>query len=399
MKISSEKTSHFIKSAKDFVLMASGALIIGALCGVIGALFVKSIEFVTELRAENVWLVYLLPVGGIAVAAIYKLTRNEGVGTIKVLESARGEARISVLLLPVIFISTVITHLFGGSAGKEGAALQIGGAVSEAVSKVTRANDEKRSVYTICGMAALFSAAFGTPFGAWLFALEVVFMKNIILKAAIPSLLSSIIANVISVLLGVEPEKFEIKTMPDFGFVVFGKSLIVSVVVAVVSMIFCYLLHGGEKLFEKIMKNPFIRISAGGCAVIVLTLVFGTDYNGGGIGIIERIFEEGVVKSEAFLLKMIFTVITVSSGFRGGEIVPSLYIGSTLGATLAQLSGLPIGFSAALGITAFFSGVTNCPIAAAVIAIELFGAEGFALFAVSSLVARAVSGKISLYNK
>ena len=248
-------------------------------------------------------------------------------------------------------------------------------------------------------MAALFSAAFGTPFGACIFALEVVFVKKTMLKAAIPALVSSLIANVVSVSLGAPQEKFEIGFLPDFGFAVFGKTLLVSAVVAAVSMMFCYLLHGSEKLFEKLLKNPYVRIIAGGCAVIILTLVFGTDYNGGGLGIIERIFEDGIVKPEWFLLKIIFTVITVSSGFKGGEIVPSLFIGSTLGGTLAQFSGLPVGYSAALGMIAFFSGVTNCPIAAAVIGMELFGAEGFIFFAVGSLIARAVSGKISLYNK
>ncbi|MEE1012114.1 MAG: chloride channel protein, partial [Acutalibacteraceae bacterium] len=358
MKISSEKISQLKKFTTDYVLILLASLIIGALCGVIGALFVKSINYVTELRSENNWLVYLLPLGGIVTVILYKLTHNEGVGTLKVFESVKGETRIPVLLLPVIFISTVITHLFGGSAGKEGAALQIGGAVSEAVSKITRADDCKRTVYTVCGMAALFSAAFGTPFGACVFALEVVFVKKTMLKAAIPALVSSLIANVVSVSLGAPQEKFEIGFLPDFGFAVFGKTLLVSAVVAAVSMIFCYLLHGSEKLFEKLLKNSYVRIIAGGCAVIILTLVFGTDYNGGGLGIIERIFEDGIVKPEWFLLKIIFTVITVSSGFKGGEIVPSLFIGSTLGGTLAQFSGLPVGYSAALGMIAFFSGVT-----------------------------------------
>ncbi len=300
--------------------------------------------------------------------------------------------------MPVIFAASVITHLFGGSAGKEGAALQIGGAISEAVSKITHADEDKHSVHMICGMAALFSAVFGTPFGAWIFALEVVFLKNAILISAVPALISSMIANIISGAIGVAPEKFEVHTMPDISLSVFGKTLLIAVVVALVSMIFCYLLHGGEKLLEKLFKNPFARIFAGGCAVIVLTLVFGTDYNGGGMGIIERIFEEGIVKPEAFLLKILFTVITVSSGYRGGEIVPSLFIGSTLGGTLSSVLGLSPEFGAAAGMIAFFSGVTNCPFASAVISIELFGIEGFLYFAASAFIARLVSGKKCLYN-
>ncbi len=398
MNISSEKISFYRKKTADIAVVLISAAVIGAVCGLIGTLFVKSIEAVTELRAENGWLVYLLPLGGLATVGLYKLTRNEGLGTIRVLESARGKEKVPVLLMPVIFAASVITHLFGGSAGKEGAALQIGGTVAEAVSKITRADDKKHSVYIVCGMAALFSAAFGTPFGAWIFALEVVMLKNAVVISALPALLSSIIANMISVALGVSPERFEVHSVPAFDFIVLGKTLLLSAVVALTSMIFCYLLRGGEKVFEMLLKNPFVRIAVGGCVVIILTMIFGTDYNGGGIGIIERIFEEGIVKPEAFLLKIIFTVITVSSGYRGGEIVPSLFIGSTLGGTLSQLMDLSPEFGAAAGMIAFFSGVTNCPFASAVISIELFGAEGFILFAAASFTARAVSGKISLYN-
>ena len=398
MNISTEKTALVRRKIADAVIILISAAVIGALCGVVGALFVKSIEFVTELRSENGFLVYILPIGGLVSAGLYKLAKTEGVGTIKVIGSARGKEKTPVLLMPVIFAASVITHLFGGSSGKEGAALQIGGSIAQAVSKITRADENKHSAYIICGMAALFSAAFGTPFGAWIFALEVVWYKKTALISIVPALVSSLIAYAVSVELGVAPERFEVHSMPDIGFAVIGKTLLISAAVAAVSMIFCYLLHGGEKLFEKIFKNPFVRIFAGGCIVIVLTLIFGTDYNGGGMGIIERIFEEGIVKSEAFLLKIIFTVITVSSGFRGGEIVPSLFIGSTLGGTLSSLLGLTPAFGAATGMIAFFSGVTNCPLASAVISIELFGAEGFVFFAVAAFVARLVSGKKCLYN-
>lgn len=398
MSFLSVKKFNFKKTARDVAVILLSASVIGALCGVIGAFFVRSIEFVTELRAENSWIICLLPLGGLATVGLYKLAKTEGIGTVSVIESARGKGSTPIILFPVIFISTVITHLFGGSAGKEGAALQIGSAVSEAVSKVTCADADKRSIYAVCGMAALFSAAFGTPFGAWVFALEVVCIKSIIISAAVPALISSVIANLVSVSFGATPEKFEVGAIPEFGLAVSAKTLLISAVVALGALIFCYLLHGGEKLFKKVLKNPFIRIFVGGVIVIILTLIFGTDYNGGGFGVIERIFEEGVVKPEAFLLKIIFTVITVSMGFRGGEIVPSLFIGSTLGATLSPLLGLSTEFGAAIGMTAFFSGVTNCPLAIAVISIELFGFEGFIFFAAASFVARLVSWKKYLYN-
>lgn len=386
------------KKVSDIAVILIVSALIGAVCGLVGAVFAKGIGFVTELREANGFLLYLLPTGGLVSVLLYKLTKNEGVGTIRVLESARGGEKTPLLLMPVIFAASVITHLFGGSAGKEGAALQIGGAVSELISKITRADEEKHSVYMICGMAALFSAVFGTPFGAWIFALEVVMHKKFLLISVAPALVSSVIANLISVAIGVKPERFDIADMPYLSFSAFGKILLISAVVAAVSLIFCHSLHGCEKFLERIIRNPFIRIFAGGCAVIILTLIFGTDYNGGGMEIIERIFEEGIVKPEAFLLKMIFTVITVSSGYRGGEIVPSLFIGSTLGGTLSPLLGLSPAFGAAAGMIAFFSGVTNCPLASAVISIELFGAEGILFFAASAFLARLVSGKKCLYN-
>ena len=398
MNISSEKISGMKKKVSDIAVILIVSALIGAVCGLVGAVFAKGIGFVTELREANGFLLYFLPAGGLVSVLLYKLTKNEGVGTIRVLESARGGKKTPILLMPVIFAASLITHLFGGSAGKEGAALQIGGTIAEAVSKITRADEEKHSVYMICGMAALFSAVFGTPLGAWIFALEVVMHKKFLLISAAPALVSSVIANLISVAIGVKPERFDIADMPDLSFSAFGKILLISAVVAAVSLIFCHSLHGCEKHLERIIRNPFIRIFAGGCAVIILALIFGTDYNGGGMGIIERIFEEGIVKPEAFLLKIIFTVITVSSGYRGGEIVPSLFIGSTLGGTLSPLLGLSPAFGAAAGMIAFFSGVTNCPLASAVISIELFGAEGILFFAASAFLARLVSGKKCLYN-
>lgn len=399
MNFSSEKTTEIQRRIKDFFVYLFSALLIGAVCGIIGALFAKSIGFVTGLRETNDFIIYLLPLGGLVSVALYKLTKTEGIGTLRVLESARGESKTPILLLPVIFAASVITHLFGGSAGKEGAALQIGGAVAQSVAVITRANEKKRSVYTVCGMAALFSAVFGTPVGACIFALEVVFTGKVISFAVLPVFVSSIVAHIITVAFGVSPERFEISHVPDFGIEILLKTFAVAIIVAAVSAAFCFLLHRGENLFEKLIKNSFIRIFAGGCIIVVLTLVFGTDYNGGGIAVIERIFEEGNALPQAFLLKIIFTVITVSAGYRGGEIVPSLFIGSTLGAVLSPLLGMPTEFGAAVGMIAFFSGATNCPLAAAVLSTELFGTDGFVLFAASAFAARAFSWKINLYNR
>lgn len=400
---------NFFKSHKDKILAQTkhikhiiavflSAAAIGIVGGLIGAAFAQSISYVTGLRSANPWLIYLLPLGGLLSVAIYKVTHEEGIGTDRALESARGENRTPKMLVPVIFVASIITHLFGGSAGKEGAALQLGSGIAETVAKVTKPSEKLRPVLTISGMAALFSAVFGTPVGACVFAAEVAVTGFVNAFALVPAFVSSIVAFFVSTGLGTHPERFHLHNVPEVGVPVLLLTVLIAAIVALASSIFCHLLHSGEKFSAKLFKNPFIRIFVGGGVIILLTLVFGTDYNGGGMFVVERIFEEGMVHPEAFLLKILFTVVTVSVGFKGGEIVPSFFIGATLGAVISPLLGLPVEFGAAIGMTAFFSGVTNCPIAAAVLSVELFGVEGFALFAASAIIARIFSGNVSLYH-
>ncbi len=400
MKSYAKKNIESAKAfGKAFIYWLVLGIAVGLICGVIGAAFSKSVSFVTELRTENEWLIYLLPLGGLLSVAIYKLCRVESLGTNQVFESIRSEKPLSFLLAPAIFAGSVITHLLGGSAGREGAALQLGGSASSLIAKIFKLDDKSRHILTICGMGAVFSAIFGTPIGACVFALEVVSVGQICSAAIFPSIVSSVTAYLVSSGLGVKPERFHIDAIPAMNIDSLWRILVVAVAAAVVSMIFCQSMHLGEKLFKKYIKNPFIRIFAGGAVVILLTLIVGTrDYNGGGVNVIERIFEEGTVRPEAFLLKIIFTVITISAGFKGGEIVPTLFIGATLGGTVGPLVGLNPAFGAATGIAAMFCGVTNCPLATFFICIELFGAEGMIFYAVAAAVSFVLSGYTSLYH-
>lgn len=394
-----ETAASLFKRSGDFAVLLLIAALTGVVCGAVGGAFAKSVGIADSLRAEYPWLIYFLPFGGLVSAALYRFTKTEGIGIKTVFECIRGKAEIPLLLLPVIYGATLITHLFGGSAGKEGAALQLGSGVAEQASKITKSAPERKAVLTVCGMAAVFSAVFGTPAGACFFALEVAFGGYINAAAVFPVFVSSIAAFAVSDALGVKPESFHLGALPDFSVAVLFKTAAVAAVASAAAYVFCHMLHGGEKLFERAVKNPFLRIFAGGCVIVILTLIFGTDYNGGGIFVIERIFEGGAVRPEAFLLKIIFTVITVSAGYKGGEIVPSFFIGATLGAILSPILGLPAEFCAAVGMTAFFGGVSNCPIAAAVIGVELFGANGFWLSAAAALASKVFSGRVSLYNK
>ena len=398
------KVKPVLINARDYLLAflkwLTLGMTIGAICGPVGFAFSKALSFVTDTRTNNPWLVLLLPLGGIVSVAIYKLCRVSDVGTNRVLESVRSKEQVPPLLFPAIFLGSALTHLFGGSAGREGAALQLGGSVSSLLCKILHLNEKTRHILTMCGMGAVFSALFGTPLGACVFALEVVSVGHVCSAAFLPCIVASITAFWISTTLGVEPESFPLSKVPSMTPDTMWKVVVIAIVCALVSILFCLALHTSEKLFRKFFRNEFLRIAVGGTIIILLTMAVGNmDYNGGGVNIIHHIFTDGEVRFEAFALKILFTAITVGAGYKGGEIVPTMFIGGTLGGSMAVLLGLNPGFGAAVGIAALFCGVTNCPLSTMVICIELFGSEGMIFFALSAVISFLLSGKASLYSK
>ena len=375
------------------------SVLLGAVCGIIGALFAKSLSAVTFARAQNQWFVWLLPIAGVISVAIYKLCRVTGIGTNCVFESVKTERNVSILLAPAVFIGTCLTHLCGGSVGREGAALQMGGSISAAFVRIFRLNEDGRHILSVCGMAALFSAVFGTPIGAFVFAIEVVRMGRSFFKAVLPVLLSSVTAFSVSQLLKVHPERFLLEQIPQLSLGLLWKFVLIAVLGGGVSIIFCESLRISGKVFKKIFKNEFLRIIAGGIIIALLTYLVGNhDYNGGGIEQIEGIFAGDTVKYETFLLKIIFTAITIGAGFKGGEIIPTLFIGATFGGAAAYLLGIAPAFGAAIGMAALFAGVTNCPIATVVLCAEMFSGEGIIYIAVAAVISFLVSGNIGLYT-
>lgn len=372
-------------------------LLMGTLCGGIGALFSKAIVGVTALRGAYPWLIWLLPLGGLLTVLIYRGCKVADVGTVRVMESARLEKKVSSLLVPAIFCGTVLTHLFGGSAGKEGAALQLGGGIAAWLSKIFKLEDHHRRSLIVAGMGAFFTALFGTPLGAIVFVLEVLRIGKYAWNASYPTVVASFTAFGLAKFLGAHWEHFSIVAPPLDGKVaVIGLLIVLSATTA--AMIFCYSLHWGEKLFHRLFKNAIVRILVGAGLLVLLTYLVGSyEYNGGGMEIIEKTFH-GQVRYEAFALKMLFTVITVAAGFKGGEIVPALFIGATLGGALASLLGMNIGFGAALGMIAMLGGVTNCPIATALIGLELFRGQGFLYLAVAAFLGFLFTYRISFYT-
>ena len=368
-----ENTKHRILYTIKYLI---AFLTIGTVSGIIGTAFSKFISLATKFRTDNTFLIWFLFLGGILIILINKLLKTENIGTDHIIKGADEGNHISGRLTISIFISSVLSHLFGASVGREGAALQIGGSSASYICKLFKLENAER-VFIYCGMAGVFSAVFGTPLTAFIFALEVVFIGKIYLKAVIPTFISSITAYIVAIYLSNDFEKFEILQIPKFDWINFLKIILLSILCAVLGMVFCLSLKYGKKFMKYTFKNSFARIIAGGVLITLLTFVLGTfDYNGAGMDIIENVIQNEEFSNFAFLFKLIFTTIAVSSGFKGGEIVPTLFIGATFGGLLASLLGLPISFGGALGMVFLFCSVTNCPIASIFLFLELFSVNG-----------------------
>ncbi len=374
------------------------AAITGEICGFIGSAFHIGVGYATELRGAHPWLLYCLPLAGLAVTAVYKLLRTEGQGTNDIIDAVHLGKPLSILLLPSIFIGTVLTHLCGGSAGREGAALQMGGTIGYWSSKLFHLDDRDTRTATLCGMAAFFSALFGTPLAATMFAIMVISVGSFYHSAFIPCFAASLVAYGISLWMGVTPTRFTV-AVPEVVVPVMLKVAVLAALCAWVSVLFCNVLHFTEHQMAKRIPNPWVRAVTGGCAVIVLTLLCRTtDYNGAGMSVITAAVEQGTARPEAFALKILFTAVTLAAGFKGGEVVPSFFIGATFGCAAAPLLGLPAGFGAALGLVSVFCGATNCPVASIFLAIELFGGDGVLYFALACGVSYMLSGYNGLYS-
>ena len=379
-------------------LLLSG--LTGIACGLVGAAFTWCVSQATTMRTAHPWLLFCMPFAGLIIVFSYRVAgMGNDSGTNQIIASVRGGDRPRMRLAPLIFLGSVLTHLTGGSAGREGAALQIGGSISAGIGRLLRLGKENVNTIIQCGMAGLFSALFGTPLTATVFSLEVVDVGHLQYAALFPCMLSALVANAIPRVLGLPAESYHLLGAPELGPVALLQSGLLAVLAALVSIAFCVLMRKTGQLYKKYIPNQYLRSLAGAAFVIILTLAEGSgDYNGAGGGIIELALEGEVHVPWAFLLKMLFTALTLGAGFRGGEIVPALFIGSTLGCAVGPLLGLDPAFGAAISMIALFCGVVNCPIASIFLAIELFGGEGLMFFALACALSFLLSGNYSLYS-
>lgn len=375
------------------------SLFTGSFIGLIGALFYKALQYVTSFRIQHPYTLFFLPAAGIIIVLMYHFTHEDkNTGTNLVITAIQSNAEVPVRVAPLIIISTLLTHLCGGSAGREGAALQVGGSLGNAFAKLFNFDDKDTRIMIMCGMSACFSALFGTPVAAAVFSMEVISVGIMYYAALVPCTVAALIASSISSMSGLAATRFTVEEIPQFGIPNGIKFFILSLIFAVASILLCVVLHKTSHFFTAHFENQYVRIIVAAVLVIIMRFLFGTtDYLGAGTDIIARSFVEQSAWY-VFLLKMIFTAVTLGGGFKGGEIVPTLFVGATLGSFLAPIFGLPTGICAACGMVAVFCGVTNCPLTSLLLSIEMFGSESLKYCLLCIALSYLLSGYYSLYN-
>ena len=397
MKLKLKEIFYYTRAFAVWVLMAAA---VGAVCGVVGGAFAIVVEEATHLRQHVSWLPWLMPAAGLLIAGLYWLLKLPlSIGTDEIIKTVRTQEGVSLKMAPAIFISTALTHLTGGSAGREGAALQLGGSIGVAMSRLMKPLGDNRRVFQLCGMAALFSALFGTPLAATIFVIEIIDIGKINHRALLPCLISALTAKLVAIAIGAPAEVFPLASgLAQTNGLTLLQAAGVGLCCGVMAVIFCNVMHLSGRYMRKAIPNDFLRIAFGGATVALVTMALGLQaYQGSGMHTIVEALQ-GHAAPEAFLLKIVFTALTLSVGFKGGEIVPSFFIGATLGCVVAPLIGFDPALGAGIGIIAMFCGETNGALASMVLSVELFGAEYLPLFGIACAVSYALSGHVSLYH-
>lgn len=393
-----ERMHHPEKYWKVFLKWAFLGSVMGGIGGLLGAAFHHALHFVTHVRQENPWLIFLLPAAGLLTLAIYRLFKlRNNRGTNEIIDAILKGEPVNPLIAPTIFLATATTHLFGGSAGREGAALQLGGSTASLLGRLLKLTENERTVLTMAGMSAVFAGLFGTPLTATFFCMEFESVGTVFSPALLPCYFAAFMASRVSAHLGVHAEVFLLNEVMPFNFTTNWQILLLSVLVGVLGIAMCYTFHEAEHLAAKRLPNPWIRILVGGAAITVMTLLVGDHrYNGAGMDMALKAVG-GQADWFDFMMKLLFTAVTLSAGFKGGEIVPTFCIGATFGCLVGSIIGLDPGFAAALGLVGLFCSVTNSPFASIMLSIEMFGAANMQLFAFTCVIAFVISGNWGLY--
>ena len=393
-----DKIHHPERFIKTFLQWTILGLLMGIIGGLMGAGFHHALHFVTHLRGEHNWLIFLLPVGGLLSVAIYKVFKMQNNrGTNEIIDAVLGGESLNPLIAPTIFLATATTHLFGGSAGREGAALQLGGSTASLLAKIFKLGKDDRTVLIMSGMSAVFAGLFGTPLTAALFCMEFESVGTLFSPALLPCYLSAFTASRVSAALGVHAEGYLLDTMAVLTVGNVWKYVVLAIALSVLGIAMCAAFHKAEHFAHHHLPNPWVRIAVGGAVITVLTLIVGDHrFNGAGMDMALAAVE-GHADWYSFLMKLLFTAVTLAAGFKGGEIVPTFCIGATFGCVLGGLLGLDPGICGALGLVGLFCCATNSPLASIVLSIEMFSGTNIHLFALICVICYVLSGHSGLY--
>ncbi|OBQ54620.1 voltage-gated chloride channel family protein [Tamlana sp. s12] len=374
-------------------------LVLGVIVGGVSAFFLISLNWATDYRESHQWIIWFLPLGGFIIGLSYHLYGNSVVkGNNLLLEEFHSPKKIIPFrMAPLVLFGTILTHLFGGSAGREGTAVQIGGAIADRFTKVLNLSKRDRKIVLIAGISAGFASVFGTPLAGGIFALEVLVLGRIRLDAIIPSFMAAVFSNYFCEIWNVSHTHYTITEVAEMTPVNLLWCLLAGIIFGLVAMLFSKSTHFWGHLFGKFIKYPPLRPVVGGVILAISIYLMGTTkYIGLGIPTIVDAFNVDL-NSYDFLLKLLFTSFTLGAGFKGGEVTPLFFIGATLGNVLIWFIPLPMGLLAGMGFVAVFAGATNTPIACTVMGIELFGIESGVFIALACSTAYLFSGHSGVY--
>lgn len=395
------------------ILIIPISLAIGSLV----ALFLWLLEWATTTRWSHPWLLFFLPLAGILIYFLYSLWgKNADAGNNLILDEIHEpNAGVPARMAPLILATTIITHLFGGSAGREGTAVQIGGSLAAFFSRFIPVQDKEKRILLMCGMAAGFGAVFGTPVAGAVFALEVLVIGRLRYDALIPCLIASTLAHLTCMAYGIHHTKYTIGSLPlnntdwlsflPIDPVLLGKVILAGILFGLAGYAFAILSHGIKSKARQLFSVKWLIPVTGAILVLGISYLLGTtDYLGLGVTApgngtsIVRAFEPGEISPFSWWWKLLLTAVTLGMGFKGGEVTPLFFIGATLGHTIASFTGAPVDLFAALGFIAVFAGATNTPLACTLMGIELFGGEAVFYYAVACFTAYYFSGHSGIYT-
>ncbi len=385
----------------SFTTQVAVGAVVGVLSGLASALFLWALDRATQTRETHAFLIYLLPVAGIVLGLLYeRLGAPIKGGHNLVIDTIHdGGPTLPLRMAPMILVGTVLTHLFGGSAGREGAAVQMGASLADAFAARLGFVGALRRKILVAGVAGGFGSVFGTPIAGAFFGLEFIVLGRVEYRALVPALTAAVIGDMTTRRMGIVHAAYPAVPTVPLTFVLTLKWLVFAAAVALVTLVFIEGMHAAKKQAEKRIPRMPLRMMIGGAIVVAMWKLSGTDdFLGLGVPQIVHAFAPGGAAPWAFAVKMLFTIVTLSAGFLGGEVTPLFFVGATLGSVLARLLGIPVELGAGVGLAAVFATASNTPLALSIMATELMGAGALPHVLIVCAVAYTLTGRRSIYQ-